>query len=96
MTKATFILSNYHKSTWKVLSCSVKIVLKEVMQFFPKAAWRHLRLRAHWLISLDGGRGVSWELQRLLSLFYLWEESVGGAKRQEKFSSLEGKYVPPI
>ena len=31
---------------------------------------------------------------RLLSLFCLWEESVGGAKRQGKFSSLEGKHAP--
>ena len=39
---------------------------------------------------------VPLELQRLLSLFYLWEESVGGAQRRGKFSSLEGKHMLPL
>ena len=68
---------------------------KKVMQFFPTAvcnvtAWRHSRLRAHWLMAQVGGGGggglrekyvfcVLRELQRLLSVFCLWEESVGGA-----------------
>ena len=53
-------------------------------------AWRHSKLRAHWQMALVGGGGgglqrekyvfcVPRELQRLLSLFSLWEESVGGA-----------------
>ena len=36
------------------------------------------------------------ELQRPLSLFRLWEESVGEAKRRGKFSSLEGEHSPSI
>ena len=46
----------------------------------------------------DGGVCIlrSRELQRLLSLFCLWEESVGGAERRGKFSSLEGKHAPSI
>ena len=36
------------------------------------------------------------ELQRLLSLFCRWEESVGGAQQGWKFSSMEGKHAPSI
>ena len=64
---------------------------KKIIQIFPTrmynvTAWRHSRLRAHWLMALVGGGGglkekyvfcVPRELQRLLSLFCLWEESVG-------------------
>ena len=59
------------------------------MQFFPRTvcnvtAWRHSRLRAHWLMAPRWGWEkyvfcVPRELQRLLFLFCLWEESVGGA-----------------
>ena len=36
---------------------------------------------------------VPWELQRLISHFCLSEESVGGAQRRGKFSSLKGKHA---
>ena len=56
------------------------------MQIFPTAvfnvtAWRHTGLLAHWLIAqvAGGWGGIPRELQRLLSLFCLWEESVGEA-----------------
>ena len=61
------------------------------MQFFPTAvcnvtAWRHSRLRAHWLMVIVGGGGleekyvfcVPRELQRLQTLFCLWAEFNGG------------------
>ena len=65
--------------------------IKKVMQLFPTAlcnvtARRHSRLCAHWLMSLvRGGGGVAEEeyvfcvprkLQRLLSLFCLWEANM--------------------
>ena len=42
------------------------------------------------------GLGVPRELQRLLSLFCPWKESVGGGLRRGKFSSLEGKHGPKV
>ena len=72
--------------------CNDRENKKKVIQFFPTAlcnvtVWRHSRPRAHWLMPLvrEGGLREKYvfcvprELQRLLSLFCLWEESVGGA-----------------
>ena len=57
--------------------------MKKLMQIFPTrmctfTAWRHSRLRAHWLIAVVAGGwgGIPRELQRLLSL--IGYDSTGG------------------